>query len=326
MTGGRGLAPSRRAVVAALAGSCIAAIAPGCDLAAAEPIPEAPVPFRVPHGACDSHVHVIDPEHFPLSPERSATPPPATVGQLSKLLQSLGLDRVVIVTPDAYGTDNSATLAAVERLGPDRARGVGWVDERTPLITLKRMRAAGIVGMRMSFNTAAFDLGRAVGHLDRNFALALESGWHLQIATSPEVVGALAAHLAASPVPIVLDAFGWAEGGLGEPGVDAVLSLLKAGQAYVKLAEPYKLSQNGPDYSDLAPLVRALVAANADRLLWGSGWPYLSNPPPGRDRYAVLPDRPVEAGHLLALFAEWVPNEATRRKILVDNPARLYGF
>jgi predicted TIM-barrel fold metal-dependent hydrolase len=136
----------------------------------------------------------------------------------------------------------------------------------------------------------------------------------------------LAGQLAASPVPIVLDAFGWAEGGIDEDGVSAVLSLLRTGRAYVKLAEPYKLSKERPNFPDLVPLVRALLNANPERLLWGSGWPYLASPPPGRDNHKVLPDRPIEAEHLLALFAKWVPDAATRRVILVDNPARLYGF
>jgi predicted TIM-barrel fold metal-dependent hydrolase len=111
-----------------------------------------------------------------------------------------------------------------------------------------------------------------------------------------------------------------------QPGFDSVLSLIKSGPAYVKLSEPYRLSKKGPNYSDLAPVVQALLAANPDRLLWGSGWPHLSGAVPGRPKTDITPDLPIDAGQLLNGFAAWVPDVETRRKILVENPARLYGF
>jgi predicted TIM-barrel fold metal-dependent hydrolase len=141
------------------------------------------------------------------------------------------------------------------------------------------------------------------------------------------VVAALAPQLAACPVPLVLDYFGWVAGGVQQPGFEAVLSLVKSRRAYVKLSEPYRLSKKAPEYGDLVAVVRALLAANPDRLLWGSGWPHVdSTPVAGRSNTDLAPNLPVDTGHLLNLFARWVPDAEIRRTILVENPARLYGF
>jgi predicted TIM-barrel fold metal-dependent hydrolase len=315
---------TRRSVVAGLTGLCVT----GTGAFADAPQPKTPVAFKVPRGACDTHVHVIgDPTPFPMSRSRDYTPPPATVDELRSMLEFLSVDRVVIVTPDIYGNDNSATLAAIKELGRDRARGVAWVAETTPPEALDFMRTAGIVGMRVNLNGGQhFDAAVATKRLQAKFRLAQRQKWHLQFSEPPFVVSALKAQFASSPVPIVFTYFGWAEGGVDEPGFGAVLSLIKSGSAYVKLSEPYRLSKKGPDYPDLVPVVRALLAANPDRVLWGSGWPYVSGAVAGRPVTAITPDLPIDAGHLLNLFATWVPDAETRRKILVDNPVRLYGF
>ena len=288
-----------------------------------------PGALALPRGACDTHVHVIgDPAEFPMSPSRDYTPAPATADELREMLQLLGFDRVVIVTPDVYGTDNAATLAAIKALGHDRARGVGWVAQTAPPEDLDRMRAAGIVGIRVSLQIGdqGFDAARAAKHLQAKSELARMWKWHLQFSEPPSVIAALKSQLASSPVPFVFTYFGWAQGGVDQPGFAAVLSLIKSGSAYVKLSEPYRLSKKGPDYPDLVPVVRALLAANPDRVLWGSGWPHVSGPVTGRPVSAITPALPVHTGHLLNLFTTWVPDAETRRKILVDNPARLYGF
>jgi len=295
---------------------------------AAGPKPKTPIAFEVPRGACDAHVHVIgEPKEFPLSVDRDYTPPTATADELRELLQFLNFDRVVIVTPDVYGTDNSATLSAIRQLGQDRARGVGWIAETTPSDVLDSMRAAGIVGIRLSLDQGGvFNAQTAAKRLWEKADLAEKRGWHLQTGTPPEVIAALVTQLASCPVPVVFDTFGWVEGGVEQAGFDAVLSLVKSGRAYVKLSEPYRLSKKGPNYPDLMPVVQALVAANPDRLLWGSGWPFVSGAVPGRAKLDLTPHLPLDAGHLLNLFAGWVPDAETRRKILVANPARLYGF
>ncbi len=289
--------------------------------------PAASVNFELPHGACDSHVHVIgDPNSFPMSPERVSTPPAATADQLLQMQQFLGLSRVVIVTPAIY-TDNAATIAAVKQLGRHRARGVGWLPETKSSEILRSMREAGIVGFRvLLYEGGHFDVATAAQHLKAKFDLAERWGWHLDIVAPPDIVAALQAQLELAPVPLVLDTFGWVAGGVTQQGFHAVLSLVRSGRSYVKLSEPYRLSNKGPDYPDLLPLVQAFVAANPDRVLWGSGWPYVSGASPGRNKTDLAPDLPIDAGHLLNVFAEWVPDAEIRHRFLVENPARLYGF
>jgi predicted TIM-barrel fold metal-dependent hydrolase len=219
--------PTRRSVMAGLGGLCVAS----SRAFTSGPKPKTPVGFEVPRGACDTHVHIIgEPTEFPMSRSRDYTPPPATADELSEMLQFLGFDRVVIVTPDIYGTDNSATLAAIRELRHDRARGVAWVAQTNPPRDLDFMKAAGIVGIRVSLNGGkGFDTAVAAKHLQAKFDLAQKWGWHLQFSEPPFVVSALEAQLASSPVPLVFTYFGWAEGGVDEPGFDAVLSLIKSG-------------------------------------------------------------------------------------------------
>jgi predicted TIM-barrel fold metal-dependent hydrolase len=318
---------TRRTVVASIGALCVA-LPNSRRVAAAGPTPKTTVAFDVPRGACDAHVHVIgDQAEFPMSPNRDYTPPTATANELLAMLKFLNLDRVVIVTPTVYGTDNSATLAAIRQLGRDRARGVALVDEAASRDLLDSLMEGGVTGIRLFLAGAVLHPQAAAKRLLTAFGLAKARGWHLDIQAPPDAIAALAPQLASSPAPLVLGYFAWVAGGVEQPGFDAVLSLVKSGRAYVKLAEPYRLSNHPPDYPNLAPVVQALLAANPDRLLWGSGWPHVdSTAPPGRARTDVAPNLPVDAGHLLNLFAQWVPNGETRRKILVENPARLYGF
>jgi predicted TIM-barrel fold metal-dependent hydrolase len=289
-------------------------------------VPQIPVDFQVPRSACDCHVHVVgDPDKFPMSPRRDYTPPPAAVSQLRHMLRILGLDRVVIVTPTIYD-DNAATLDAIRQLGQDRARGIALINEGTSFFALESLARSGIVGIRLLFfGGQNFKQEKAVRHLQAFINLAQPRKWHLDIEAPPEVIAALAEPLAASPVPIVLDYFGWLAAGVQQQGYDAVASLVRSGRGYVKLSEPYRLSRKGPDYPDLAQVARALVAVNPDRILWGSGWPHVDS---GSDNASVTltPNLPVDSGHLLNLLAEWVPDAAIRHKILVDNPAELYRF
>ncbi|MBV8661904.1 MAG: amidohydrolase family protein [Hyphomicrobiales bacterium] len=319
---------TRRTFTTSLAALC--ATIPHIGLAdAAGAMPQAPVAFDVPRGACDTHVHVIgDSAQFPMSPQRDYTPPAATVDDLRRMLAFLKLDRVVIVTPTIYNEDNSATLAAVKALGPDRARGIAMIDETAPASVLDALRDEGVAGFRLLMSDAATVHRDATAkRIAAAIDIAQARGWHIDIQAPPDVIAAVAPQLASSPAPLVFDYFGWLAGGLEQPGFDAVASLVKSGRAYVKLAEPYRLSKRAPDYNDLKPLVAALVAANPDRVMWGSGWPHVnSGSDGGHARTDVSPDLPVDTGHILNLLADWVPEAATRRKVLVDNPARLYGF
>jgi predicted TIM-barrel fold metal-dependent hydrolase len=289
-----------------------------------------PVSFDVPAGACDCHTHIHgDPEKFPFSARRVYTPPPALPDELAALHKALRLQRVVIVTPSVYGTDNSATLYGMRARGRD-ARGVAVVDDNARDDELDRLSRAGVRGMRLNLATAGIndpDVGRAM------FRIAAERArrrrWHVQMNTSLLMIDALKDALATSPVPVVLDHFGGArsELGTGQAGFSALVGLVQSGRAYVKISAPYRVSTVAPDYPDVAALANALVAANPERILWGSDWPHPDSvTPPGRKPTDVTPFLPIDDGRVFNLLASWVPSPSVRRQILVENPARLYGF
>jgi predicted TIM-barrel fold metal-dependent hydrolase len=287
------------------------------------------VDFDIPPGACDCHTHVfgngID---FPWSPKRVYTPPPASWEQLLQLQNDLHLSRVVIVQPSVYGADNSCTIDGISRLGP-RARGVAVIDAATSRDALEGMAASGIRGVRLNLETAGeFNPDTAKKMLDATARQIEGLGWHVQIFTRPAVIAALQAHFRQQPFAIAIDHFGGfpAAQGSNQPHFDALIDLVKSG-CYVKISGGYRVSDHAPDYPDVALLARALIAANPDRVVWGTDWPHPdSNYGAGIPLSEISPAMPIDDGALLNQLAVWAPDPAVRRKILVDNPARLYGF
>ncbi|HJS85393.1 MAG TPA: amidohydrolase family protein [Acetobacteraceae bacterium] len=294
------------------------------------PTVKTPVAFEVPQGACDCHVHVFEPARFPYWAGRAYTPPPATATELLAFEHALHMDRVVIVTPSVYGTDNAATLDGMRQLGPQRARGVAVIGEATSPAELDALARAGIRGVRVNLEQAGvFDPEASAKRLDATARQIAGRPWHLQIYSRLSVIAPLKAQLASLPVPVVLDHFAGARAALGpqQPGFDAVLDLVRSGKAYVKLSGAYRASDKAPDYPDVAPLARALISANPDRLVWGSDWPHPDAAAvPGRKPTDIAPALPIDDGRVLNLLAEWAPDPAIRARILVENPARLYGF
>lgn len=298
---------------------------------AAEMTVKTPVALQVPAGACDCHVHVFpDPAAFPFWQGRGYTPPVATAQDLLALQKALHMDRVVIVQPSVYGTDNSATLDGIRQLGPDRARGVAVIDASTTPAQLDMMAASGIRGVRVNLEQAGvFDPAASAKLMAATVAQIAGRPWHLQVYSRLAVIAPLHSQLAALPIPVVFDHFGGTQAALGaeQPGFDAVLDLVRSGKAYVKISGAYRSSIKAPDYADVAPLARALVAANPDRLVWGTDWPHPDSASvPGRKPTDLAPAQPIDDGRVLNLLADWAPDVATRAKILVDNPKRLYGF
>jgi predicted TIM-barrel fold metal-dependent hydrolase len=292
--------------------------------------PATAVAFDVPAGACDCHTHVFgDARRFPMSPARIYTPEPASLDELRALHRALHTSRVVIVQPSIYGTDNACTLDAVRRLGAE-ARGVAVIDEATSNAALDEMDRGGIRGIRINLATVGqSDPAVARAQLRAAVDRAASRRWHVQIYTELPVIEAIADAVAASPVPVVFDHFGGAQGasGVGQPGFAALLDLVKGGHAYVKLSAPYRSSTRAPDYPDAAPLAQALIAAYPQRMLWGTDWPHPDAARvAGREPADLAPLFQIDDGRMLNLLAQWAPEAATRRTILVDNPARLYGF
>lgn len=290
-----------------------------------------PVNFQVPAGACDCHVHVFpDPAKFPFWSGRAYTPPVATADDLLALQQALQLDRVVIVTPSVYGTDNSATLDGLRQLGAQRGRAVAVIGASTTAAELDTMHAAGVRGIRVNLETGGVtDPTAAARLLDAAVAQIRSRPWHMQVYARLPVIAALKDRLGALPMPVVFDHFAGAQAsqGLEQSGFDAVLDLVRSGKAYVKVSGAYRASSEAPDYPKVAPLARALIGANPERIVWGTDWPHPDSvTTPGRQATDIAPPMVVDDGRVLNLLAEWAPDSATRHKILVDNPARLYGF
>ena len=292
--------------------------------------PETAVDFDVPADACDCHSHIFgDPLAFPFFAGRVYTPPPALPEEMAAFHRALRVARVVIVTPSVYGTDNSATLFGMRARGQD-ARGVAVIDERTSESDLDAMTAAGFCGVRLNLatdghNDPALARGRFAAMLPR----AAARNWHIQIFTNLGVIAGIKDLVLASPVPVVLDHFGGAQAARGpaQPGFADLVELMRSGKAYVKISGAYRSSKMAPDYPDVAPLARALIAANPQRVVWGTDWPHTNSvTPPGRRVSDVTPLMAIDDGRLMNQLPIWAPDAATRKAILVDNPARLYGF
>jgi predicted TIM-barrel fold metal-dependent hydrolase len=292
--------------------------------------PSTPVNFDVPAGACDCHTHIhADPAKFPFFAGRVYTPELASPEEMSALHKALHIERVVIVTPSVYGPDNSATLFGMKARGAT-ARGVAVIDDKTPESDLDAMHQAGIRGIRLNLATGGVsdpNVGRS------RFQAAVDRmkarGWHIQLFTSLAMISAIKELVAASPVPAVFDHFGGAQAelGVGQPGFSDLLDLVKSGKAYVKISGAYRASKLGPDYADAAPLARALIAANPERIIWGTDWPHPDSvTPPGKSPTDVTPLFQIDDGRLLNQLAVWAPDAAVRKTILVENPAKLYGF
>jgi predicted TIM-barrel fold metal-dependent hydrolase len=249
--------------------------------------------------------------------------------EMSALHRALGIERVAIVTPSVYGTDNSATLYGMKARGAN-ARGIAVIDEKTPESDLDAMGKAGVRGIRLNLATAG-PVDPAVGRQRfREAAGRLQRrGWHIQVYAGLAVVSGIKDLVLDSPVPVVFDHFGGARAALGieQPGFADLLELVRRGKAYVKLSAAYRASTLAPDYADAVPLAKALIAANADRVVWGTDWPHPDTTTlPGRPPTDVTPMLQIDDGRLLNQLAVWAPDAAIRKKILVDNPARLYGF
>jgi predicted TIM-barrel fold metal-dependent hydrolase len=290
--------------------------------------PSTPVNFAVPEGACDCHVHTFDPQRFPFSTSRPYTPEAVSVDELRSLHQALHMSRVIVVQTTVYGTDNSGVLDAMKQLG-SRARGVAVIDEKTPNSSLDEMQRAGIRGIRLNLETAGLTDPAAAR---QRFQAAVERikgrKLHIQIYARLSVIMGIKELVDAAPMPVVFDHFGGTQAALGvdQPGFKSLLDLVKTGKAYVKISAPYRSSTLAPDYPDVAPVAKALIAANPQRILWGSDWPHPGTPEPTRKNTEITPFFQIDDGRVLNFLPLWAPDAAVRKTILVENPAKLYGF
>jgi D-galactarolactone isomerase len=272
--------------------------------------------LQAPAGATDTHMHFYDvAERYPVAPTAAFLPPPARVDDYREMQRRLGLERVVVVQPSAYGTDNRCTMDAVTELG-EQARAVVVVGPDVSDAELERLTAAGARGIRF------FMLKGGVLPWDSLEAMAARVhsfGWHVQLQLNGRDLPERAPLLKRLPGDLVIDHVGrfMPPVPLDDPAFACLLDLLESGRTWVKLSAPYESSRVGPPaYEDVTALAQALVRAAPERMLWASNWPHPGHSDP-RVRDEAL---------LLDLLIEWAPEETTRRRILVDNPAALYGF
>jgi predicted TIM-barrel fold metal-dependent hydrolase len=271
--------------------------------------------------ACDTHAHVFGPaDQFPYAEDRSYTPPDAPCQKYLNMLDTLGFARGVLVQGSAHGRDNSAMLDALTR-HPHRLRGVAVADASVAPGDLRKWADTGIRGLRFNHFFRAGQLHYRGGvTLDAAQTLApvmAELGWHLQLWIDVKDLPETIPTLRAIGLPVVIDHMGRtdARAGTATPGFQSLLRAVGEGWCWAKLSGAHRLSQNAPDYPDAHPFHEALLAANPERLVWGSDWPHPR----------VEGDMP-DAGKLFELFQKWTPNQVAQQRILVANPAKLYGF
>ncbi len=273
-------------------------------------------PVAVPANACDCHVHVYDSRCPPVAGAR-LLPPDASVADYRALQARTGTQRVVFVTPSTYGTDNRPMLDALAAFGP-QARGVAVIDEQVTDAKLARLNTAGVRGIRFNLSLS---VSNSVAQIDTLAQRIAAFGWHLQLLAPPDLLAQLGDVLERLPVPIVFDHLGRiAPSMAGRHAAHAlVLCLLEAGRAWVKLSGCYILSEQGPpDYADIAPLVRAYLKAAPRRAVWGSDWPHAT----ASAGVQLMPDDARQ----MTLLADWIGDAAAFERVLVGNPATLYGF
>jgi len=268
--------------------------------------------LKIPAGSCDCHMHIYD-DRYPVDPRWTVPPPPGPTSAYKEVQRELGLERVVVVQPNAYGFDNRCTVDAIADLGP-QARGIAIIASNILDSDLLRLHAAGIRGARCYVLPNPFvqwdDIPKIAGRV-------AELGWHVQVQADGRDLPKYEALLRELPTDVVIDHNGkFLEPVPPEhPGFQALLRLLDTGRAWVKLSAPYETSKTGaPRFDDVSVLARALAKHNPERCVWASNWPH-----PGQK---VVPSN----ANMLDLLLDWAPDEAVRKRILVDNPARLYGF
>lgn len=280
------------------------------------PDPHAPTAFVPPPGACDAHCHVFGPAaRFPFSADRTYTPPDAGLEMFERLQDRLGLSRAVFVQASCHGTDNAAMLDALAR-GRGRYAGVAMIDDDTTDTELRRMHALGVRGARFNF----------VGHLGgapdpdtfwRLVDRVVPLGWHVVLHFDAHDLPEYRPFLERMPMSYVIDHMARIDASRGthqSPFVH-LLEAMRDERCWVKVSGAERLTKGGsPPYDDVVPFARALIEAAPDRILWGTDWPH--------PNVRHMPDE----GDLLDLMAAFAPDEATRDRVLVTNPARLYDF
>lgn len=272
-----------------------------------------PPRLKAPAGTCDTHIHFYDSRYTALP--GTPTPPDASVADYRQVMQWLGIERVVVVQPNAYGDDNRLTMDAAAALGAN-ARAVVVVKPGVGDAELERLTKAGARGLRIMAllgGTLGLDVVEEMAARVKPF------GWHVLIQLDGRDLPQHEETIKRLPTNVVIDHIGkfLEPVPVEHPSFQCLLRLVDTGRIWVKLAAAYETSRTGkPHYEDVGLLARALVKAAPERMIWASNWPHAQAAKFGYPDDAALMD----------LLLDWAPSEADRKKILVDNPAELYGF
>ena len=280
--------------------------------------------FTPPPDSCDTHFHIFGPpDNFPFAPTRQYTPPAAPLEHYLNMSAVIGIERGVVVQPSVHGLDNSVTLDAIARSG-GRFRGVGRVDDKASRSDLKKLHEGGIRGVR--FNLLDRPRGNiAIDVFDRVVEGIADFAWSVDLHIDPKNLLEHEKRLRALKLPVVFDHIARIDpaAGLNQPAFQLLLDLLKGDRFWVKVSGADKIcnarvdSYPGLPYIEVIPFARAVIEAAPDRVIWGTDWPH-SN--------IFVPGQTANDGDLIELLGEFAPEEKVRKKILVDNPAVLYGF
>ena len=270
----------------------------------------------LPAYACDCHAHVIGPANkYPFVGDRSYTPPDALLGNYMHVIKTLGIRRAVLVQPSMHGADNTAMMDAIASVRDIDMRAVVVVSPHVSDAELDSLHEAGARGVRLNMIYSG-------GGISLDMAVEIESrirdrGWHLQFLVDVSKIGKDMDRFERLKVPMVFDHMGHLSTatGVADAGFQALLELLRRGNTWVKLSGAYRLTTTEFPYPDVRPFVEALLHTNTDRLVWGTDWPH-----------TVCRVRMPNDGELVDLLREWISDPGILNKVLVDNPATLYGF
>ncbi len=281
------------------------------------PDPDTKTPkFQPPPGACDAHCHIFGPGAvYPYAPDRSYTPPDAPLARFKELQTTLGLSRAVLVNASCHGTDNTVILDAIAQSGGSY-RGVANVGGSISDAELAQLNDGGIRGIRFNFvqhlgGTPDMDVFHDL--VERIVPL----GWHVVLHFDAADLLDFGAMLRSLPVPFIIDHMGRVptRDGLDQKPFAILLDTARMDNCWIKICGAERISSAGPPFTDAVPFAQAVLEVAPDRTLWGTDWPH-----PNIKRH--MPND----GDLVDLIPLFVPDAVSRRKVLVDNPQRLYGF
>jgi 2-pyrone-4,6-dicarboxylate lactonase len=269
----------------------------------------------VPAGAWDVHVHIFGPgDRYPHVAKPHYTLPDGNLAQYQALMPVIGMERFVIVQPSFYGTDNSCLLDTLDVVG-NTARGVVMIESDIKESELEDFHRRGVRAVRLDlFKRARLPLSEIQSYISETEARVRPLGWHLQFYAPGYIVRDLIAFLRTLRIDFVIDHMGYMleEDGLKSDDFTALLNLLDGGHAYLKLSGAYRIARKR-GYEFVEPVAKAIVERAPERAVWGSDWPHISN-------------AHLDTGELVSLLDRWAPAASTRRKILIDNPNRLFGI